>query len=351
MRALVCEEFGQVVVRDVPEPVIEAPTDVLVRITTTTVCGSDVGLVHGHIPTEPGFVIGHEYVGVVEQVGAAVRRLHPGQRVVGPAAPYCGTCPTCAADQIQRCEQGGVLGSGQPWGGYGGTQAEALRVPHGERDLIPVPDELTDEQVLFAGDILPTGWSAVRWTDTGPGDALVVLGAGPVGLAAVVTAQLLAPRALVVVDPLAARRELAATLGATATLDPATDDIATAVAELTTGGADGVIEAAGRADTIVQATQLVRVGGTVAIVGIPPTPVELTMADLLMRNVTVRAGLGYLGDMARLVELIRVGRLDATPLITHRYGGDQLAEAFRAFEQQEDDIVKPAIAMSGSPGG
>lgn len=346
MRALVCERFGQVVVRDVPEPSLQDPTDVVVRITTTTVCGSDVGLVHGHIPTARGFILGHEYVGVVEEVGAAVGRVRPGQRVVGPAAPYCGTCPTCARGQIQRCERGGVLGSGEPWGGFGGTQAEWLRVPHADRDLVPIPDELRDEQVLFAGDILPTGWSAVRWADTRPGDTLVVLGAGPVGLAAVLTAQLHAPRALIVVDPLEDRRELAEALGATVTLDPTSDDVSTAVAELTRGGADGVVEAAGRADTIVQATQLVRVGGSVAVVGIPPGPVELPIADLLMRNVTLRQGLGYLGDMDRLVALVMAGRLDATPLITHRYTGDQLADAFHTFEGQADGIVKPLIAMA-----
>jgi alcohol dehydrogenase len=345
VRALVCEEFGLVVVREVPDPQLEDPTDVVVRITTTTVCGSDVALVHGHIPTAPGFVLGHEYVGVVEEVGSAVRRLRPGQRVVGPAAPYCGTCPTCAAGQIQRCERGGVLGSGAPWGGFGGTQAERLRVPHADRDLVPVPDELTDEQVLFVGDILPTGWSAVRWTEVDPGDVLVVLGAGPVGLAAVLTAQLVSPRTLVVVDPLPERRELATRLGATVALDPTSEDIAAAVADLTVGGADGVVEAAGRPDTVLQATQLVRVGGTVAVVGIPPVPVELPIADLLMRNVTLRQGLGYLGDMGRLVALIEAGRLDATPLITHRFSGERLAEAFHAFERQEDGIVKPAIAL------
>lgn len=347
MRALVCEEIGHVAVRDVPDPTLQDPTDVVVRITTTTVCGSDVGLVHGHIPTTPGFVLGHEYVGVVEEVGQAVGSLRPGQRVVGPAAPYCGACPTCVRGQIQRCERGGVLGSGEPWGGYGGTQAERLRVPHADRDLVAIPDELSDEQVLFVGDILPTGWSAVRWTDIAPGDTLVVLGAGPVGLAAVLTAQLSAPKALVVVDPLADRRELAETLGATVTLDPTRDDVPRAVAELTGGGADGVVEAAGRADTIAQATQLVRVGGSVAVVGIPPGPVELPIADLLMRNVTLRQGLGHLGDMDRLVALVAAGRLDATPLITHRYTADQLAEAFHDFERQEDGIVKPAIAMTG----
>jgi alcohol dehydrogenase len=348
VRALVCEEFGQVVVREVPDPTIEDSTDVVVRISTTTVCGSDLGLVHGHIPTAPGFILGHEYVGVVEEVGAAVQRLRPGQRVVGPAAPYCGTCPTCAAGQIQRCERGGVLGSGAPWGGFGGTQAERLRVPHADRDLIPVPDGLTDEQVLFVGDILPTGWSAVGWTGVGAGDALVVLGAGPVGLAAALTAELLSPRALVVVDPLPERRDLAARLGATVTLDPDGEDVATAVAEITGGGADGVVEAAGRADTVLQATQLVRIGGTVAIVGIPPAPVELPIADLLMRNVTLKQGLGHLGDMGRLVALIAAGRLDATPLITHRFTGTELAEAFHAFERQEDGIVKPAIAMGAT---
>jgi alcohol dehydrogenase len=345
MRALVCEELGRIAVREVEEPRLEDPTDVVVRVTTTTVCGSDVALVHGHIPAEPGFVLGHEYVGVVEQVGDGVRRLTVGQRVVGPAAPYCGTCPTCAAGHIQRCERGGVLGSGPSWGGLGGTMAERLRVPHADRDLVAVPDTLTDEQVLFAGDILPTGWSAVTWTGIGPGDALVVVGAGPVGLAAVLAARLRGPRALVVVDPLPERRDLATALGATAVLDPHTDDVAAAVGDLTAGGPEGVVEAAGRPETVVQATRLVRVGGTVAVVGIPPGPVELPIPELLMRNVTLRQGLGHLGDMGRLVELLRVGRLDATPLITHRYGADGLEQAFHDFEKQADGIIKPAIAI------
>lgn len=201
--------------------------------------------------------------------------------------------------------------------------------------------------MLFAGDILPTGWSAVQWAGIRPGDTLVVLGAGPVGLAAVLTAQLHAPRAVIVVDPLADRRELAATLGASVTLDPTTDDVAAAVAELTQGGADGVVEAAGRTDTIVQATQLVRVGGSVAVVGIPPGPVELPVADLLMRNVTLKHGLGYLGDTDRIVALIASGQLDATRLITHRFAGDELAEAFHTFERQTDGIIKPIITLTG----
>lgn len=347
MRALVCDEIGSVSLREVADPALDQPGDVVVRITSTTICGSDVGLVHGHIPTVPGFVLGHEYVGVVEQVGAAVTGISVGDRVIGPAAPYCGACATCRRGQIQRCERGGVLGSGKPWGDLGGTMAERLRVPHADRDLVVVPADLTDEQVLFVGDVLSTGWSAVRWGDTGPGDAVVVVGAGPVGLSAVLTARLSGPRRIVAIDPVAARRDLAARLGATDVLDP-TDggDVVERVLELTGGGAETVVEAAGRPDTIEQATRMVAIGGTVGIVGIPGEPVTLPIADLLMRNVTLAQGLGHLGDMDRLVALVAAGTIDATPMVTHRFELDELEQAFAMFASQTDGIVKPVVHVS-----
>ena len=347
MRAFVCEEIGRVALRDVPEPEIQQPTDVVVRIRATTVCGSDLALVHGHLPTEPGFVIGHEYVGVVEEVGDAVTSVSVGDRVIGPAAPYCGACPMCRADQIQRCQRGGVLGSGKPWGDLGGTMAERLRIPWADRDLVVVPDNLSDEQVLFVGDILSTGWSGIRWARTEPGDAVVVIGAGPVGLSAILVATLHGPRRIVALDPIESRRELASRMGATDVLDPTgVDDVVAEVAALTGGGAETVVEAAGRTDTIEQATRMAKVGGTVSVVGIPGEPVTLDFADLVFRNITLAQGLGYLGDMDRLLALIAAGRIDATPMITHRFTFDEMDRAFAMFASQTDGIVKPFVRVS-----
>lgn len=345
MRQMFCDSLGSVGLTDAPDPKVETPTDVVVRVTATTVCGSDVHLVHGHLPTPWGFPLGHEYVGEVVEVGAAITRVRVGDRVVGPAAPWCGTCPACRRGQIQRCERGGVLGSGAGWGGWGGAQAEMLRVPWADQDLSPVPDGVTDAQALTVGDVLSTGWTAVRQSVTAPGQVVVVLGCGPVGLSAVHTAGLHGPRAVVAVDALPDRLEVARRLGATHTLT-AGPDVAAAIEEITHGrGAEAVVEAVGLQATLATAGQVVAVGGRIAVVGIPAGPVELPFADLLFKNVGWWAGLGDLGRMGTLLELIADGRLDPSPMFTSTRPFAQIEAAFTDMADRTPGVVKTLVTV------
>lgn len=345
MRAMFCAAQGSVRLTQVPDPEILAPTDALLRVRATTICGSDLHLVDGHMPTPWGFTLGHEYVGVVVEVGSAVSRVQVGDRVVGPAAPWCSSCPECRRGQIQRCTRGGVFGSGAGWGGLGGAQAEFLRVPWADQVLSTIPEGVGDAQALAVGDVLSTGWTAVRRTVHEPGAAVLVLGCGPVGLSAVHTATLYGPRQIIAVDAVPERLELARTLGATHTLD-AGGDVTAAVAELTDGvGAHSVIEAAGAGAAFATASAAVAIGGSIGVVGIHSAPVELPMSELLFKNAAVWTGLGDLGRMDVLLALISAGRLDPAPMFTHDVPFEHIEDAYRAVVAREAGLVKPLITM------
>lgn len=345
MRQMYCDSEGSVRLTEAADPVVEAPTDVLVRVRATTICGSDVHLVHGHLPTPWGFALGHEYVGEVVAIGSAVTRVQVGDRVVGPAAPWCGSCDACRRGQTQRCERGGVLGSGLGWGGWGGAQAELLRVPWADQDLARVPDGVTDAQALTVGDVLSTGWTAVRQAVTEVGQAVVVLGCGPVGLSAVHTATLHSPRAIIAVDAVAERLEVAATLGATHTL-LAGDGVAAAIMEITGGGgAEAVVEAVGLPATLGLAWDVVAVGGRVGVVGIPAGPVEVPFAQLLFKNVSLWTGLGDLRHMNELLDLIASGRLDPSPMFTTTRPFDEIEKAFHDMEQRAPGVIKTLVTV------
>jgi alcohol dehydrogenase len=346
MKALVLEEIGRIVRSTVPDPELQDDNDVILQITGTSICGSDLHLMHGALPSEPPYVLGHEYVGVVQEVGAAVRGVAVGDRVAGPAAPWCGGCTRCRTGNHQACLRGGVFGSGPTFGGLGGAMAELLRVPFAERVLTRIPDGVTDEQALLLGDVLPTGMTAVRHVLPEPGGTLVVIGCGPVGLSAIHTARLFGPAAVIAVDRIAGRLDLAAKLGATHVVD-ATDDVATVVAEVTgQQGATGVVEAVGSPATIGQAISLAGVGGRVAVVGIAPSGVELPLPEMLFKNVTLWTGLGDLSHMDTLMDLTRRGVIDPTPMFTHRAALDDITKAFETFSDPANGAVKYHVSTS-----
>ena len=343
MKGLVCEAVGKISLQEVSKPGIVAPTDALIRVTLTTICGSDVHLVRGHIPTEPGFIMGHEFVGRVEEVGIAVSRFKPGDRVVGPASPFCGTCDNCRAGQIQRCLNGGMLGSGRAWGDLSGTHSEFILMPFADRTLVPVPPSLKDEQVLFVGDILSTGYYGVCKAGLCPGESVVVLGAGPVGLCAVHAATLFGPRNIIAVDLIEHRLQLARDMGATHVIDATKGDVVQQVLEYTNGGPEVVIEAAGAPVTIQQAVDMIRIGGRIMVVGLPTRHVEFSLPAMIMKNVSLFTGLAYLGNMERLVRLIEAGKLDTTPLISHRMRLSEIVQGFKMFAAQQNNVVKIAV--------
>lgn len=347
MKAFTLTEVGSVSLQDAPKPEIEAPTDAVVRVVLTSICGSDVHLAHGAIPSPPPFGLGHEAVGIVESVGAGVPGFAPGDRVLSPAAPWCGSCDNCRAGQAQACQRGGVFGAGPAFGSLNGAMAQFMRIPFADRVLSRIPDALTDEQALLLGDVVPTGMSAVTRALTHPGQVLVVIGCGPVGLSAVLTAKLFGPSQIIAIDRVAGRLEVARALGASLTIDASTEDAAAAVLAATGGrGADAVVEAVGLPTTIQQTIEFAGIGAHIAIVGVPAQAIELPMPEIFFKGLTLWSGLGDLTHLDRLIELVAQGVLDPTPMITDRATLDDIGRAFERFSDPSSGVVKYAISVS-----
>lgn len=341
MHAVVWEALGTVALEELPEPELLASTDVIVRITATTICGSDLHIIAGHMGAESGFPIGHECVGVVASAGAAVTNFTVGQRVMVPPVPWCGTCETCRRGQIQRCERAGIFGSGPAVGDLGGAQATSLRVPWADHCLQAVPDAVSDRDALAVSDVLVTGYTGVRHANVEPGGTVVVFGCGPVGLSAVHTASRLTGAGHVVaVDPIALRRERALELGADVALAP-DEDVAGVVNRFTGGwGADSVIDAAGVQATFDTAGNIVAIGGSIALIGIPSRPHQMNVFDLLMKSVHLWTGQGELQLAEPLMRHVAAGIVDPGPLFTHEASLEELPDYYRRLAGGDLDIIK-----------
>jgi alcohol dehydrogenase len=356
MKAIVFEEVDKVAMADVARPTLQDPDDAIVRVTLTSICGSDIHMIRGTAPMMPGDVIGHEFVGVVDELGDRVEGFEVGDRVAVAASVQCGKCEMCLKGLAAKCVRGGIYGCGPILGGFVGAQAEFARVPFAQIGMHKIPDGLTDEQVLLVGDILSTGYFGVTNGKTAPGDAVAVFGAGPVGLCATACARLFSPSKLIVVDPIPNRLEVAKKLGATHTIDPAKADAVYEIKELTGGapqdlleefasrsGADVAIEAVGIKPTLDAAFQAVRPGGNVSIVGLFEESQELLMPQLSLRNIGVTMGLVNVVHMDRLLRIIEAGLLDTTPLITHTMSLDEGVRAYEMFDKKLDNVIKIAL--------
>jgi alcohol dehydrogenase len=335
MRAVVLAGPGDLAVREVPDPVIASPTDAIVRVTTTALCGADLFPFHGHVPGfEAGTILGHEFVGVVESVGSAVTSVAAGDRVVSTSTISCGRCAQCRAGRSSQCPDRALFGYSGVYQRLDGGQAELVRVPMADRCLRTLPDAVSDEAAVFVADMLPTGYSAVRHADLSMGDLVVVVGCGTVGQMAIIFATRVA-RAVIAVDGVAARRALAERFGATAvTPDAAADAIAAATDGL---GADGVIEAAGSAGALTAALTYARGQGTVSVVGAHFEPdYPLNNGLMFERELTLRVTWGHpFNDRDRILAFMAAGAIDPTPAITHRFTLADAAEAYRAFDARE----------------
>jgi alcohol dehydrogenase len=344
LKGLVLTELGKIKLQEVENPRLIADTDVIIKITLTTICGSDIHLLHGEIPSEPPFVLGHEYTGVIEEVGKAVKKFKPGDRVAGPAAPYCGQCENCLKGNIQQCLNGGIHGSGPTAGNLSGTQSEYIRVPFADVVLIKIPDNIRDEQAIFIGDILSTGFHALDVAGTRPGDKVVIFGAGPVGLSALESAKLFGASQIILVDYNQFRLDVAKKMGATGVIR-ADEDVLDAIAKLTDGrGADIAVEAAGDAKAFREAALCLGVGGCVSVVGIGKE-MSIPLPQAFVKNITVKMGLGYLGNMKRLLKLYESGKINLEPLFTHQMKLAEIEEGYCLFEKREDNVIKIAITI------
>jgi alcohol dehydrogenase len=330
MKAFVYQGSGQAGWTDAPLPVLQDPRDAIVRVDAVTICGTDLHILKGDVPeVTPGRILGHEAVGTVLETGPAVTGISDGDRVLVSCISGCGRCRFCRRGQYGQCLDGGgwVLGHL-----VDGTQAEYVRVPFADTSLHLVPDAVSDTQALMLADILPTSYEVgVLNGGVRPGDVVAVVGAGPIGLAAIMTAQLFSPAHIVAVDLDAGRLEAAKRFGADLTV-LAGEDPEEAVRSLTDGlGADVVIEAVGVPASFELCTRLVRPGGRVANVGVHGEPVTLHLEDLWTKDVTITTGLVDTSSTPDLLRMLRTGQLDTTPFVTHHFALPEMEQAYDVF--------------------
>jgi alcohol dehydrogenase len=333
MKALVYHGPGQKAWEDVPDAAVQDATDVVVRVDTTTICGTDLHILHGDVPAvTDGRILGHEAVGTVTQVGEAVKGFKAGDRVLVPAITKCGRCEFCQKGMPSHCQT--VGGIGWIFGHLiDGTQAEFVRVPFADTSLYAVPENVTDAQAIFLADALPTGYEVgVLAGKVRPGDTVAVVGVGAVGLAAVLTTGLWGASRVIAIDSNKFRLEKAIEFGATDAFEAgpgARDD----VLALTDGGlgVDVAIEAVGYPETLLTAASLVRPGGTIANIGVHGVAVELPMQEMWIQNVTLTMGLVDTVSIPTLLKMVASGRIPAEKMGTHTFTFDQLDEAYNVF--------------------
>jgi len=342
MKAVLFEKIGSVKLGEATKPDLETEKDALVKITNTAICGTDLHILNGNIPVEENTILGHEAVGVVEKIGSDVKRIKKGDRVVLSCTVQCGQCANCRKGLVALCKEGGIFGCGKQRGGFPGAQAEYIRVPFADMVLEPIPSELNEEQAIFVGDILSTGYMASENGLIQSGDVVVIFGAGPVGLCTIATARLFGPSLIVSVDLLDYRLEAAKCLGADIVINSSKVDILKEIKRITDGGgADVTIEAVGSAETLNYCIESVRGGGNISIVGVfPPGMVEISMKKMLIRNIQIRMGLVNMVNMGRLMSLIKHQKLDLTSLITHQMPLNKVNDAYRIFSSRSENVLK-----------
>ena len=329
MKALVYGGPGKIELKEVAMPVITKPTDALVRILKTTICGTDLGISHGKIPSvKAGTTLGHEGVGVIEETGTAVRSFKKGDHVIISCITSDGTCEYCKKGLYAHCEDGGwILGNT-----INGTQAEYVRIPHADNSLHHIPDDADNEALVMLSDILPTGHEiGVLNGRVKPGDTVAIVGAGPVGMAALLTAQFYSPARIYMIDLDENRLALAKKFGATDTINSSTEDVAKKILAETKDGVDVSIEAVGIPDTFDICQHIVRPGGHIAVVGVHGQSVNLQLQDLWVKNITLTTGLVSTNTTPMLLKTVNSGKLEPASLITHHFKLDEIIEAYTVF--------------------
>ena len=335
MLALVYNGPGQKKLEDRAKPVVQQPGDAIVRITKTTICGTDLHILKGDVATcTPGTVLGHEGVGVIDSVGAGVTTYKPGDRVLISCISSCGRCEACRKGMYSHCATGGwMLGHR-----IDGTQAEFVRIPYADTSLYRIPDGADEEALVMLSDILPTGFECgVLNGKVQPGSSVAIVGAGPIGLAALLTAQFYAPAAIIMVDLDDNRLEVAKRFGATATVNSSNGDAAQQVMALTGGrGVDTSIEAVGIPATFKLCQDVIAAGGTIANVGVHGCKADLDLERLWSHNVTITTGLVDTFSIPMLLKTVQAKRIDAAQLITHHFKLTEMLQAYDTFGKAAD---------------
>ena len=336
MKALVYHGPGKKAWEEVPDPQIIEPTDVIVRTDTTTICGTDLHILKGDVPAvTEGRILGHEGVGTVTEVGSAVSTINVGDRVIISCISACGSCSYCHQGLYAHClAEEGASGIGWIFGHLiDGTQAEYVRVPFGDNSLYKIPEGVDDEAAVMLSDILPNGFEiGIRYGRVKPGDVVAVVGAGPVGLASIMTAGLYGAARIIALDLDDNRLEMARGFGATDVVNNGADDWVEQVMAMTDGhGVDVAIEAVGIPETFTACTKIVRPGGSVANVGVHGAPVELALQDLWIMDVSITTGLVSTNTTPMLLKLVAQHKLEAERFATHHFRLDEMMDAYDTF--------------------
>jgi alcohol dehydrogenase len=330
MKALVYQAVGSVKLEERPKPTIKEPTDAIVKLARGTICGTDLHIIKSDVATcTPGRILGHEGVGIIDEMGASVRGFKKGEHVLISCISSCATCEYCRKGMYSHCKTGGwVLGNT-----IDGTQAEYVRIPHADSSLYPIPDGANEDALVMLSDIFPTGLECgVLNGKVEPGGTVVIVGAGPVGLAAMITAQLYSPSMIIMVDKDQARLKVAKTLGAHHTIDPTDGKAAEMVKGLTDGkGCDTVIEAVGVPQSFELCQDIVAPGGVIANVGVHGTKVDLHLESLWAQNISITTRLVDTVTTPMLMKLAISGKLDPSKLITHKFAFKDMEAAYETF--------------------
>ena len=335
-------EKGKFALQEKPEPVLQDPRDAIVRVTLSSICTSDLHIKHGSVPRAvPSITVGHEMVGIVEKTGAEVKRGKAGERVTVNVETFCGHCFFCQQGVVNNCTD--------PNGGWAlgcrsdGGQAEYVRVPYADQGLNRIPENVSDEQALFVGDILATGFWASRFSAIMPGDTILIIGAGPTGICSLLCAQLHGPQRIIVCEKSPERAAFVRRHYPGVEVVSPEECLPTIRRRCERGGADVVLEVAGSDDSFRLAWECARPNAVVTVVALYDKPQVLPLPEMYGKNLTFKTG-GVDGcDCAEILDLIAAGRIDTTPLITHRYALDDIEEAYRIFENRLDGVIKVAI--------
>ncbi len=330
MKALVYLGPGKKAVEDRPKPDIKAPTDAIVKVTKTTICGTDLHILKGDVATcRSGRILGHEGVGIIDSVGSAITAFKPGDHVLISCISSCGKCDYCRKGMYSHCTTGGwILGNS-----IDGTQAEFVRIPHADTSLYPIPRGADEEALVMLSDILPTGFECgVLNGKVQPGNLVAIVGSGPIGLAALLTAQFYSPSEIIMVDLDDNRLEVAKRFGATATVNSSDGNAMETIMKMTGGrGVDTAIEAVGIPATFEMCEKIIAPGGTIANIGVHGTKVDLHLESLWDRNITITTRLVDTVSTPMLLNTLGSHKLDAKLLITHRFKFDKILDAYETF--------------------
>jgi 2-desacetyl-2-hydroxyethyl bacteriochlorophyllide A dehydrogenase len=336
MKAVTFQAAGEVAVEERPEPELKSPHDAIVEIDASGICGSDLHIYHGRVKIEPGFTIGHEFVGRVLEAGDQVTRVKAGDRVLGCFHTACGKCFFCVNGAYHECDAKRTFGHGANMGALQGTQAERALVPNVDLTLRRVPDGMSDEVALFAGDVMGTGYHAVAEGEVRPGDSVAVLGLGPVGLCAVQSAIAAGGGPVVAIDTVGDRLQIAAQFGATP-VHLTEENPREVVKQLTSGrGVDVAVDAVGHPDALELAIRLARKAGTAVAIGVYAERCEVHMGLVWIKGLTLKAGpANVIGHVDRVLTMLAAGSLDPSPLVTHHLPLDDAPEGYRLYDRRE----------------